>query len=114
MPICTICNSAALDPPRRKYCGVRCAAEASRRWKRDLRRSAREDFAAGRTTEPYWKEGWPSEEARKAYFRNYMRRRRHRSAAPLLEAPAFDTTSVGQPDPLGSSGCRTSVITIVS
>jgi hypothetical protein len=78
MPRCSTCQTATVKTPRRKYCSALCAKEAIRRLKRALRQQTLNEFRAGRTTVPPWREGWTSDEARKAYFREYMRRWRRR------------------------------------
>lgn len=75
MPICTICH-ARLTAARRKYCSDICTKEAIRRWKRDVREQTRQLWRAGLSAEPPWMDGWKTPDARRAYFREYMRRRR--------------------------------------
>lgn len=74
MSICTICFVGSINAPRRKYCSDACAKEAVRRWKRDMRQHTSDQWRAGRTSVPPWMKGWKSAEARREYYREYMRR----------------------------------------
>ena len=69
MKRCQICGTLDVPPRNRKYCRA-CRSNASARWKRLYRR---ELAARGET---YWRDWWPSDESRRAYHREYMRRRR--------------------------------------
>lgn len=75
MPLCSICH-APLAAPRRKYCGHICTKEAIRRWKRDVRERTRKLWLAGLSADPPWMDGWKTPDARRAYYRKYMQRRR--------------------------------------
>lgn len=74
MLTCLIRLVSPVKAPRRKYCSASCAREAVRVWKRDIRKHTRDQWYAGRTTVPPWMEGWKSAEARREYYRDYMRR----------------------------------------
>jgi len=72
---CTICQ-AQLPPSRRTYCGAACARAGVRLWKRELRARTRALWVAGLSADPPSMDGWTSIDARRGYFREYMRRRR--------------------------------------
>lgn len=81
MPLCTICGIRVAALPRRRYCGSVCAKEAIRRWKRDVRDRTRKLWLAGLSTEPPWMDGWKTRDERRAYYREYMRKRRRTQRA---------------------------------
>ena len=72
MPLCHECHSQPIGPGNRRYCGG-CSRSASARWKARNRRQWAERWRAdGRQGQPPWLDGWPSLEARRAYYREYM------------------------------------------
>lgn len=81
MSLCTICEIRAAAPPRRRYCGSVCAKEAIRRWKQDVRDATRKLWLAGLSTDPPWMDGWKTLDERRAYYREYMRKRRRAQRA---------------------------------
>jgi hypothetical protein len=76
--LCLYCQTAPLAPGKRKYCAEH-SRQASAIWKREHRRLWKAQ------AEKYWLADWPSPEARRAYFRAYMRSYRLRKR--LQEPP---------------------------
>lgn len=69
--VCCHCQSRPISGRKRKYCDV-CSSEASAIWKRAQR------ARWSRSGEKYWRADWHSDEQRRVYFREYMRRYRQR------------------------------------
>ena len=87
--LCAACHCRSIHRRNRRYC-ERCSARASAIWKaRHRRQWASEWRANGRSGEPPWLDGWPSLEARRAYYRAYMAewRRRRRERRELAAGP---------------------------
>jgi hypothetical protein len=77
MSACRHCGAAPLPARHSRYC-ERCSPQASRLWKRAQRRSA--SLSSDSNDLPSWLlEGWRSLEARRKYFRTYMRNRRRQN-----------------------------------
>ena len=72
MSLCHECHSNPIAPGNRCYCGD-CSRGASTRWRARPRRQWAERWRAdgGQGPAPYL-DGWPSAEARRAYYRAYM------------------------------------------
>jgi hypothetical protein len=78
---CFACQSEEIPPGHRRYCAA-CSPKATARWKAAHRRLWAEQWRAeGRSSPPPWLDGWPSLEARRAYYRAYMRAWRQRRRA---------------------------------
>lgn len=80
--LCTACQIHPIPRRNRRYCEA-CSPLASKLWKARHRREWAEQWRAeGRAGEAPWLDGWPSLEARRAYYRAYMAewRRRQRGA----------------------------------
>ena len=79
--LCHACQTQPIPPGNRRYCRA-CSPRASARWKAEHRREwARQWRADGRRGAAPWLDGWPSLEARRAYYRAYMREWRRRREA---------------------------------
>ena len=87
MKLCSNCLKAEIPPGNRRYCTA-CSPQASRIWKaRERRRWSAEWRDKGRQGPPPYLDGWPSAEARRAYYRAYMRAwRRKRKNGQLSES----------------------------
>lgn len=86
MPLCHECQSQPIARGNRRYC-AECSRLASARWKaRNRRQSAERWRAEGRQGQPPWLDGWPSLDARRAYYRAYMAAWRRSRAASVVAA----------------------------
>jgi len=86
MDVCQNCGDSPLPPRHSRYC-ARCSPLASKLWKRALR--SRESRESKQAVPTWLLEGWPSQDAKRRYFREYMRARRQGkrlSRIPLEEA----------------------------
>lgn len=89
MPLCSICHSKNVCPSRRLYCGPVCARRAASESKREIRRKSRADWMADgcpKDAAP-WKDGWSSDEHRKAWFAAYMRSWRRQRSPRQRDSP---------------------------
>jgi hypothetical protein len=88
--LCAACQLRPIPRGNRRYCES-CSPHASVTWKARHRRQWAADWRAkGRRGEPPWLDGWPSLEARRAYYRTYMaewrrQRRDRRESATASE-----------------------------
>ena len=75
MTACQNCGTAPIPTRHKRYCST-CSPLASKLWKREMRR------ATSPVDAPSWLlAGWTSAEERRAYHREYMRRRRRTQKA---------------------------------
>ncbi len=81
MRLCFACHQQEVPPRCRKYCFA-CSKTASMRWKRQMRRDARQGWLSGESSTPPWLDGWNSHEARKKYYRTYMQNWRAQRRSP--------------------------------
>jgi len=83
--LCAHCRFKPVTPPKRKYCDD-CSPLASTIWKRTHRRlwNAQGDS--------HWRANWKhkTDEERKAYFREYMRKYRQKKKQQLLSLEGGD------------------------
>jgi len=74
VPFCRNCKTRTIRPRHRVYC-ANCSPRASAIWKVRHRRQWIEEWKVqGRQGPPPYLDGWPSIEARRAYYREYMRK----------------------------------------
>lgn len=78
------CDSQAVTPPQRKYCRD-CSKRARAIWMKRLRRLLSAQWREGLIETPPWLDYWPSLEARRAYYRQYMKAWRLKRKAILQE-----------------------------
>lgn len=88
MTLCGHCKLNPIGPGRRKYCDA-CGPRASALWKASFRRDTSAQWrASGKAGSPPWLDYWPSPEARRAYYREYMKAWRARRKAGQTLASA--------------------------
>lgn len=77
---CQNCHTNSIPKGNRKYCAA-CSARASAIWKKQMRAQWRAAWERdGRRGRDPALDDWASAEARRAYYREYMRRYRARKA----------------------------------
>lgn len=88
--VCQHCHTNQVGPRRRIYCDS-CGPRASAIWKARNRPQMAELWRRdGKKGSPPWLDHWPSHDARKAYFRDYMRTWRSRRRAAAKAGPPAD------------------------